>query len=175
LRELENDTSLSEEADGGRPKPDNESLADSFANTMEILEEVTETLRTCEGGCKLYPGERTEQIMVKLYTSLFEVLQQSTKLMRQPTLKRLVTDLQIYGTDQKTLLASIAKIRQVSASVMKEVEHSHHLELREAHSHVKAMERDQQKMLMVMKDQRKIMSSLKEERILIMIIDQQSI
>jgi hypothetical protein len=74
LRELQRDTSLSQEADGDGSKPSNASLANPFTNTIEMLEEVTETLHTCEREYKMCPGERTEQLMVKLYTGLFEFL-----------------------------------------------------------------------------------------------------
>jgi predicted GTPase len=72
--------------------------------------------------------------------------------------------------------ASISKIRQVSASVMKEVEYLHRVELHEANTRLRNIERDQQRMLLAMEDQKRIMLSLKEERkISTMINDQQTI
>jgi hypothetical protein len=143
---------------------------------IEMLEEVNETIYACKREYELYPSDRIKDLIVKLYIDLLTFLQESIQQpTRQSTLKRIANS-QMSQSAIQDFQTYISNIRQLSASVMKEVEYLHRVELHEAHSRLRKMERDQQNMLIAMEDQKRIMLSLKEERkITSMINDQQTI
>jgi hypothetical protein len=140
-----------------------------------VLEEVNETIYACEREYELYTKDRIKDLILKLYIGLLTFLRRSIQLMSQPTFK-LIMNPQMSRSAVQDFQTYISNIRQLSASVMKEVEYLQRVELHEAHSRLRKMDRDQQRVLMAMKDQKEIMLSLKEEKkITTMINDQQTI
>ena len=142
---------------------------------MEILEEISETMESCNREYELYPNSKIAGLVQKLYLGLIAFCQQSLKLMQSSSLKLASLEF-LGGATREDFQKSISKIRKISASVTREVEYLNRVELREALARLRNMERDQQRMLLAMEDQKKIMLSLKEERkITAMITDQQTI
>ena len=57
---------------------------------VEMIEEMSDTIRHCEREYRLYQGEEIQDLMTKLYIELFSFLEQSIQLMTAPTSKHAV-------------------------------------------------------------------------------------
>ncbi|KAL6837653.1 hypothetical protein V8C40DRAFT_230515 [Trichoderma camerunense] len=124
----------------------------------EALQEVQDALETCTREYELYPEPKLKVMITKLYTesvsgmtAMLKILQEKSKVWTQ-------------GRDTQNLKDTIAKMRQSSQKVIKEVEYLHRRELRQAHLRLREIDRKQDQVIRALDEQKKILISMQEEQ-----------
>ena len=132
---------------------------------MESLLEMSDTIQTCERELVLYKDAKIQNLVSRLYTELFEVLQTFRRLYLRSRDTVLESDL-----TRTNIEKPMAKMRRLYQAVMREVDYRHRVELRET---VTDIQIEQRKILTTLEDQRRILKSLQEERRIVGVVQEQ--
>src|SRR5271170_5132936 len=130
---------------------------------------MSEVVTECERELVLYQDPNIYFLVEQCYIELLQSLERCAKVYKSSTSAILPWQISFREGMEK----SMARIRKLSQSVIREVDYRHRLEMREASHRLVEMQIEQRKILMAVEDQKRVLESLQEERSIMSLVQEQ--
>ena len=119
----------------------------------------------------LYQDPRIISLIEQCYVELLEVLGRYKKTFSKSTFTAIAGWENVEKS--QSIEKSMARIRQLSKSVLREADYQHLLEMREASYRLVEMQVQQRKILLAVEDQKRVLQSLQKERSIMNLVQEQ--
>ena len=130
---------------------------------------MSEAVRLCMRETVLYQDPEISSLVEKLYVELLQALEICHKSLSKSEVSAKARSI----VNSDAMERPMARIRELSQKVFREVDYRHRLEMREASHRLVDMQVEQRKILKAIEDQKRVLQALQEERSIMSLVQEQ--